>query len=176
LLQLSPSFRPRSNQLSELDHLLKLLKGRQLAVELRNRKWVADEQLPETEAWFKRHKVTFVMVDAPVDPHFTIMPRIDLVTNPKLAYLRAHGRNVRGYIAGRSVAERFAYDYSAKELEEMAERAAKVAKQADQVHLIFNNNAANYAPKAATAMQNILLEKHLTTVPEPAAQTELAYA
>ena len=93
----------------------------------------------------------------------------------KLAYLRAHGRNARGYIAGRSVAERFDYDYSAKELEEMAERAAKVVKQADQVHLIFNNNAANYAPKAATAMQNILLEKHLTTVPEPAAQTELAY-
>ncbi|MDB6112180.1 MAG: hypothetical protein JWR69_3930 [Pedosphaera sp.] len=176
LLQLSPSFRPRSNQLSELDHLLEFLKGHQVAIELRNRKWITDEQRPETEAWFKRHKVTFVMVDAPVDPHFTIMPRIDLVTNPKLAYLRAHGRNARGYIAGRSVAERFAYDYSAKELEEMAQRAAEVLKHADQLHLIYNNNASNYAPKAATAMQNILREKHLTTVPEPAAQTELVYA
>jgi uncharacterized protein YecE (DUF72 family) len=175
LLQLSPSFRPRSNQLSELDHLLKLLQGHQVAIELRNRKWVTDEQLPETEAWFKRHKVTFVMVDAPADPHFMIMPKLDLITNPKLAYLRAHGRNARGYIAGRSVAERFAYDYSRKELEEMAQRAAEVARHADQLHLIYNNNASNYAPKAAAGMQNILREKHLATVPEPA-QKELVYA
>jgi len=176
LLQLSPSFRPRSNQLSELDHLVNLLKGHQLAIELRNRKWVTDEQLPETEAWFKRHKVSFVMVDAPADPHFMIMPRIDVVTNPKLAYLRAHGRNARGYIAGRSVAERFAYDYSKKELEEMAQRAAKVVRHADQMHLIYNNNASNFAPKAASAMQKILEEKHLTTAPEPADQKELQYA
>jgi uncharacterized protein YecE (DUF72 family) len=176
LLQLSPSFRPRSNQLSELDHLVNLLKGHQLAIELRNRKWVTDEQLPETEAWFKRHKVTFVMVDAPADPHFMIMPRIDVVTNPKLAYLRAHGRNARGYIAGRSVAERFAYDYSKKELEEMAQRAAKVVRHADQMHLIYNNNASNFAPKAASAMQKILEEKHLTSAPEPAGQKELQYA
>jgi uncharacterized protein YecE (DUF72 family) len=176
LLQLSPSFRPRANQLSELDHLVGLLKGHQLAIELRNRKWVAEEQLPETEAWFERHKVTFVMVDAPADPHFMIMPRLDVVTNPKLAYLRAHGRNARGYIAGRSVAERFAYDYSEKELEEMAQRAAKVVRHADELHLIYNNNASNYAPKAAEAMQRILRNKYPATVPESAEQKGLAYA
>ena len=51
-----------------------------------------------------------------------------------------------------------------------------MVKHADQLHLIYNNNASDYAPKAATAMQHILLEKHLTTVPETATQTELAYA
>ncbi|HZQ46923.1 MAG TPA: DUF72 domain-containing protein, partial [Verrucomicrobiae bacterium] len=134
LLQLSPSFSPGTNKLTELNHLLRLFNGRQLAVELRNRKWVTGAQLAETEAWYKKHKVTFVMVDAPAEPHFMIMPRIDLVTNRRLAYLRAHGRNARGYIAGRSVAERFNYDYSDKEIEEMARRAVKVAKHAEQLH------------------------------------------
>jgi uncharacterized protein YecE (DUF72 family) len=37
LLQLSPGFSPRHNELSELDHLIELFQGYQLAVELRNR-------------------------------------------------------------------------------------------------------------------------------------------
>ena len=38
------------------------------------------------------------------------------MTGPKLAYLRLHGRNEHGYIAGKSVAERFNYDYSDDEI------------------------------------------------------------
>jgi hypothetical protein len=33
------------------------------------------------------------------------MPSLDAVTDPRLAYLRAHGRNAEGYIKGRSVPE-----------------------------------------------------------------------
>lgn len=176
LLQLSPSFSPQTNKLTELDHLLRLFKGRQLAVELRNRKWVTGGQLTETEAWFKKHKVTYVMVDAPADPHFMIMPGTDLVTNQKLAYLRAHGRNARGYIAGRSVAERFNYDYSDEEIAEMARRVVKVAKHAEHMHVIYNNNTSNYAPKAAIRLQRILTEEYPETLPKTSPQQELTYA
>ena len=155
LLQLSPAFSPLTNKLSELNHLLALFKGRRLAVELRNRKWVGEKHLRDTKAWFAQHEVTFVMVDAPDDPHFMIMPGINVVTNRKLAYLRAHGRNARGYISGRSVAERFNYDYSDEEIEEMARRAVNVAKHADELHVIYNNNTSNYAPKAAERLQKI---------------------
>ncbi|MDB6019035.1 MAG: hypothetical protein JWR19_3524 [Pedosphaera sp.] len=176
LLQLSPSFDPNNHQLSELDSLLKLLKGRRVAIELRNRRWVAAGQLAQTEAWFKQHKVSFVLVDAPDDPHFMIMPKLDLVTNRKLAYLRAHGRNARSYIAGRTVAARFAYDYNKKELEEMAQRALNIAQHAGEIHLVFNNNASNFAPKAATAIQNILRQEHPEAVPKTEAQEEFSYA
>lgn len=175
LLQLSPSFSPRTNQLTELAHLLSLFKGRRLGIELRNRQWLAPEHLRETEAWFKQNHVTFVMVDAPDDPHFMVMPRIDLVTNPKLAYLRAHGWNARGYIAGRTVAERFDYDYSDEEIEEMARRAERIAEHADELHVIFNNNTANYAPKAAERLARILAAEHPEIAP-PVACKETAYA
>ena len=45
---------------------------------------------------------------------------MDAVTNPKLAYLRVHGRNTEGYLTGRSVAERFGWEYTDEELEEIA--------------------------------------------------------
>ena len=42
----------------------------------------------------------WVGVDAPQADHFTIMPPVDAVTDDRLAYLRAHGRNADGYLNG----------------------------------------------------------------------------
>lgn len=72
------------------------------------------------------------------------------------AYLRAHGRNTKGYISGRSVAERFDYDYSDRELKEIADRAKGLSELAIDTHIIFNNNKGNYAPKAAERFQRIV--------------------
>ena len=47
------------------------------------------------------------------------MPAVDAVTNPKLAYIRMHGRNTEGYLTGKSVAERFDWDYTEDELKEI---------------------------------------------------------
>jgi uncharacterized protein YecE (DUF72 family) len=174
LLQLSPGFSPRSNSLTELDHLVGLLKGHQLAIELRNRKWVVGEHSRDTEAWFKRHKVTFVMIDTPTDPHFTIMPKIDLIMQRSLAYLRAHGRNALGYITGRTVAKRFDHDYTEKEINELAQRVNKIAPHVGEMHVVFNNNASDYAPRAAVAFQNTLAHTHPELLPPQ--QAEPAFA
>ena len=85
-----------------------------------------------------------------------IFPPIDAVTDDALAYMRCHGRNTEGYLHGRSVAERFDYDYSNEELEEIAGRARSLDQDADQVQVMFNNNARELAPKAARAMRGIL--------------------
>lgn len=159
LLQLSPSFSPRHNALSELENLFALLDGYRVAVELRNRGWAIGEQLAKTEEFFRRHKVTFVCVDAPQDNHFMILPSIDVITNSKLVYLRVHGRDARRYITGKTVAERFNYKYSDEELRDMAQRAANLAKQAGEVHLIFNNNAHDYAPRDAARFRELFAEK-----------------
>src|SRR5207248_1044565 len=141
LLQLSPGFSLHDgHRLEELAPLLRSLHGHTLAVELRNRGWLEPEHFAETLEFFEERGVAFVCVDAPPDDNFMVMPSLDVVTTSKLAYLRMHGRNSEGYVRGRSVAERFDYDYSDEELREHAGRAARLAEEAAKVHVIYNNN------------------------------------
>jgi len=157
LLQLSPAFSPRRHNLKELELLIDMLRDYQLAIEFRNRNWVIDEQFGETIEFLKRHRVSFVNVDAPAVEHFTIMPsNLDEITNPRLAYLRLHGRNARGYLTGKTVAARFDYDYSDDEIAEVAERSKKLARGAREMHVIFNNNNLDYAPRAAARLRAAL--------------------
>lgn len=156
LLQLSPAFRPRDNQLSELDSIRERFAPHPLAVELRNRDWIVEPQLQSTLDYFRSRQITFVLVDAPTSEHFTVMPGFDCTTNPRLGYFRAHGRNAEGYIKGRTVAERFDYDYTPEEVKEMAARLRKISQEVDRLHVIANNNRSNYAPKLAAALREAL--------------------
>ncbi len=156
LLQLSPSFRPKTNQLSELENIFGLFNDFPLAVELRNRDWMTGEQAEQTVKFFERAKVCLVSVDAPESAHFTIMPSVDFVTTPKLFYLRAHGRNAEAYITGRTVQERFNHDYSKEEVESMAKRLVRFQKQAQKIFAVFNNNRNRFAPDAAEKLQALL--------------------
>jgi len=157
LLQLSPAFSPKIHQLSELDDLLGALGGYRIAVELRNRNWVEGEQLDVTLDFLRAHSAAFVLVDAPAEKHFTIMPPdLNEITNRELAYLRLHGRDARAYTTGKTVAARFNYDYSDSEIEEVAQRARTLAREAGEVHVVFNNNALDYAPHAASRMRAAL--------------------
>jgi uncharacterized protein YecE (DUF72 family) len=163
LLQLTPAFSPRRHTLEELDMLVEILGQHGLAIELRNRNWVEGEQRERTLDWYADRGATFVGVDAPPADNFQIMPSIDPVTNPRIAYLRAHGRNVEGYLTGRSVAERFAWRYTDDELEELAGRARTLAESAGEVHVAFNNNRGDDAPTAAQRFRALLGQE----VPEP---------
>jgi uncharacterized protein YecE (DUF72 family) len=157
LLQLSPAFSPRRHELSELDDLLGALGKYRIAIELRNRNWAEGEQLKATLDFLRAHSAAFVLIDAPAEKHFTIMPPdLNEITNPKLAYLRLHGRDVRAYTTGKTVASRFNYDYSDGEIGEVAERARELAQNAKEVHIVFNNNALDYAPHAAVRMRAAL--------------------
>jgi uncharacterized protein YecE (DUF72 family) len=170
LLQLSPGFSPKKHQLSELDELLGALGGYRLAIELRNRNWVEGENRETTLEFLRKHAATLVAVDAPAEKHFTIMPPdLNAVTTPELAYLRLHGRDARAYTTGKTVAARFNYDYNDEEIEEVAERAQELAKEAREVHVVFNNNARDYAPHAALRMRKALGQ----IIPPTPRQTEL---
>jgi uncharacterized protein YecE (DUF72 family) len=157
LLQLSPAFSPRKHQLSELQPLIEMLDGYELAIEFRNRNWAIDDQLQSTIDFVRRHKAIFVNVDAPASDHFTVMRSdLDEVTNPDVAYLRLHGRNAKAYITGKTVAARFDYDYNKEEIAEVTERSRKLAREAREVHVIFNNNNLDYAPRAALRLRKAL--------------------
>jgi uncharacterized protein YecE (DUF72 family) len=81
---------------------------------------------------------------------------VDEVTNSEAAYLRLHGRNAKAYVTGKTVAARFDYDYSDKEIAEVAERSKKLAQEARELHVIFNNNNLDYAPRAALRLRKAL--------------------
>jgi len=157
LLQLSPAFSPRKHQLNELEPLSEMLSDYDLAIEFRSRNWAVGDQLGSTLDFMRKRHAIFVNVDAPASDHFTVMPSdVDEVTNPRAAYLRLHGRNAKAYITGKTVAARFDYDYSEKEIAEVAARSRTLAKEAREVHAIFNNNNLDYAPRAALRLRKAL--------------------
>ena len=157
LLQLSPAFSPRKHQLIELEPLIGMLSEHDLAIEFRNRNWAIGDQLESTIDFLRRYRVIFVNVDAPASDHFTVMPsNVDEVTSPNAVYLRLHGRNAKAYVTGKTVAARFDYDYSDKEIAEVANRSKKLAEEARDAHVIFNNNNLDYAPRAALRLRKAL--------------------
>jgi uncharacterized protein YecE (DUF72 family) len=158
LLQLSPSFEPRRNELDELAPLVARLNATApVAVELRNRFWLTESRAEDTLRWFEDHGAAFVCVDMPEGSNApTLMPNLDAATRRDVAYLRAHGRNLQGYLRGRTVAERFAHRYEDQELEEIAERAGRLAEEVPSVRLMFNNNRGSDAPVAAQRMRELL--------------------
>jgi len=157
LLQLSPAFSPRKHELTELEPLIDMLNGYELAIEFRNRNWAIGDQLQSTIDFVRKHGAIFVNVDAPQSDHFKVMRSdVDEVTNANVAYLRLHGRNAKAYITGKTVAARFDYDYNEKEIAEVAERSGKFAREARELHVIFNNNNLDYAPHAALRLRKAL--------------------
>jgi uncharacterized protein YecE (DUF72 family) len=158
LLQLTPAFSPKDHRLDELAPLVERLSPvAPVAIELRHRFWLEDKRIERTLAWFEEHGAVYVAVDAPQGSNApTIMPPIDAVTRDDVAYLRAHGRNLEGYLRGRSVADRFGYRYDDDELRELGERARELAQDAQEVRMMFNNNRGGDAPEAATRMRELL--------------------
>jgi uncharacterized protein YecE (DUF72 family) len=167
LLQLSPAFSPRKHELAELEPLMARLRDYWLAIEFRNRNWVVDDQVKSTANFLREHQVGFVNVDTPAVEHFSIVPSdLNEVTNRKFSYLRLHGRDAKAYLTGKTVATRFDYDYSDKEIEEVAERSRKLATEAKEVHVVFNNNNLDYAPRAAIRLRRAFGQNVATPLAE----------
>ena len=156
LLQLTPAFAPGRHELDELRGVIAGLWPRHVAIELRHRGWVTGDRAEDTFSWLSENNAAYVAVDAPRAEHVPIMPPVDAVTRDDLAYMRAHGRDADGYMHGKTVAERFGWEYSDEELNEIAGRAHALAEQAGEVHVMFNNNARDNAPVSARRMRELL--------------------
>jgi uncharacterized protein YecE (DUF72 family) len=155
LLVLAPIFAPERHVLGELDAVIERLRPHPLAIELRHRAWVQGAQRAATLAYFRERGVAWVAVDMPPVADSELMPAVDEVTQPRLAYLRLHGRNLR-WKQVKTAAERHTYSYSDADLDEIVLRIRRLAAAARSVRVVANNHAKDYAPRTALALKERL--------------------
>lgn len=111
-----------------------------IAVEFRNAAWGDPIAFREVTARMRALRMTYVGVDAPRGISSAMVP-IDAVTDRQMAILRLHGRNARAWDARHTTAAtRFDYRYDDAQLaEEVTPRVQRLADEAAEVHVIFNN-------------------------------------
>jgi uncharacterized protein YecE (DUF72 family) len=155
LLQLPPSFDRTPNRRRYLAHLLDALEGLPVAVEFRHVSWATDRVFAELE----NRRTTLVAVDAPSLPH--LFPRLDVVTNPELFYVRFHGRNARGWRSG-NMQQQFDYDYGEGELRAwVVQRITPMAARSRSGLVFFNNHVRAQAPANARRLNRLLADTGL---------------
>lgn len=126
------------------------------AVEFRHRSWFAPEHRAETLDFLRRNGLVHVMVDAPQVGSGTV-PKVVAVTSPELSIIRFHGRNTATwYKKADTTGQRFDYLYTRAELAEWLPAAREAASQAREVHVLMNNNRANYAVRNARDFADLL--------------------
>jgi len=149
LVQLPPDFtRCRSNRLY-LAGLLDELHGLPVAVEFRHASWAVDSVFSE----LARRKITLVSVDRPELPG--LFPRLDVLTNPDLFYVRFHGRNSVGWRTG-NMQKKFDYTYSENELTGWCEIIRGMAAEASRGVVFFNNHVRAQAPANAMDLARMI--------------------
>jgi uncharacterized protein YecE (DUF72 family) len=156
LVQLPPFVVSGPPQREELDRILSRLKPARAAVEFRHRSWVEAGERERAADLLASHDAAWVCIDAPKSEAKSAMPPIVEVTSDALAYVRMHGRNATMWTRGRTVAERFDYEYRREELEEWVQPVLDMAERAHEVAVVMNNNAKDYALIAADQFRGLI--------------------
>ncbi len=167
LFQLAPWVRYGHAELDYLASLPGRLPGWTVAVEFRHESWIP-QRTDQVLRFLADHGLAFVAVDAPWQPF------IPAATVPGWVVFRLHGRNVRGWLdqlAGKAptVAEKYDYLYSARELAAVARRARAFEGQARRVAIKFNNNNLDYPIRNALDLRRLLGLEALPYPDAPAA-------
>ena len=162
--QFAPWFAFHPKSFEYLEHCRAMLAGFALAVEFRNRTWFDSERRSSRTLAFERDNgLVNVVVDEPQGIPNTI-PSVWEVTSPSLAVVRMHGRNRETWnrkgLAASS--QRFNYEYTAEELEALADHVIALAGKAQRVHVLFNVNYQDQGQRAARALTDILQRKSAT--------------
>jgi uncharacterized protein YecE (DUF72 family) len=149
LLQFPPWFPiGRANKQYILDCAERAAPDR-VCVEFRNRTWMTGENEEETLKFLSDHQLPYVCVDEPQGYSNSIPPV--LAATSDLAVVRLHGHSE--HWDAKSVQERFNYRYSDQELKKWAGNVKKLAEDADETHVVFNNCYRDYAHVNAQRME-----------------------
>ncbi|MER5629318.1 DUF72 domain-containing protein [Streptomyces nitrosporeus] len=127
--------------------------GWPVAVEFRHPGWWREENADATAALLTELDTAAVAVDM-VQTLPTSVPPVVRVTTPELALVRFHGRNSAWGTGTKE--EKFHHAYTPEELSEWVPRVRRMAEQAREVHVLFNNCCGDAAVRAAESMRNLL--------------------
>lgn len=117
----------------------------QLVIEMRHASWGAEERFEALRELLEEARMTYCIVDQPQLGSGS-MPAHLAVTDLRLSVIRMHGRNYKTwYKNGKTSDVRFDYLYREEELEQWVPRIRDIARDTEEVHVLFNNNRSNYA-------------------------------
>jgi uncharacterized protein YecE (DUF72 family) len=155
-LQYPRWFFPTSESRDEIVKARDRLGDTPFAVELRHASWFNDKNRDRTIRFFESERIPYVMVDAPPGTKSSVPP-VTLVSSPKLAVVRFHGRRSETWEkSGIPVVERFRYLYDESELGEWVPRIREAAEQVPEIHVLMNNCYANYGTTNAREIADLL--------------------
>jgi uncharacterized protein YecE (DUF72 family) len=125
---------------------------RRVCVEFRNHTWMTDDNQKETLDFLSSHQLPYVCVDEPQGYSNSIPPV--LAATSDLAVIRLHGHS--DMWESKDIQERFRYRYSDKELDTWADNARRLAEDADETHVVFNNCYRDYAHVNAQRLEGLI--------------------
>jgi uncharacterized protein YecE (DUF72 family) len=113
---------------------------------------MTDDNQKETLGFLSAHQLPYVCVDEPQGYSNSIPPV--LAATSDLAVIRLHGHS--DHWESKDIQERFRYRYNDNELKEWAGNAKRLAEDADQTHVLFNNCYRDYAHVNAQQLEALL--------------------
>ena len=142
---------------AHVQHCVERMAGHLLSVEFRHQSWFTTEHAADTLAFQRELGVVHTVVDGP-QGFSNSVPAIWETTHPQFALLRLHGRNLETWnVKGATAAsDRFNYDYGEAELDEIAQKVARLALRALATHVVFNNNMEDQGQRNAAALMRVL--------------------
>lgn len=150
LLQFPFFFRNTQRSRARLAHLAEGLSGWPCAVEVRDRSWLIEPALD----FFRRLELSLCDID--ICQAKDSVPPGSWTTGP-IGYVRLHGRNAAAWFDKRaSVAQKYDYLYSGRELEDWGGFVREIAAETDATYVITNNHFEGKAVANAFQLARML--------------------
>jgi uncharacterized protein YecE (DUF72 family) len=153
LFQFPPWFAPGPPAEAALEACARRTEGWPLAVEFRHPGWWEPQRADATHALLSGLGASAVGTDM-AQGLTASLPPIAPVTRRALAVVRFHGRSAAWGRGGKE--DRFRHDYDVAELAAWVPRLRRAARQADELHVLFNNCCGDAAVRAAETMRGLL--------------------
>ena len=140
-----------------VEHCVERMAGHLLAVEFRNATWFGEGAANRTLDWERGLGVVHVVVDEPQGVG-NYAQGVWEATHPGLAVVRLHGRNAQTWAAKGLTAssERFNYEYTDAEIDELAGRIDDLAERSLELHALVNVNYEDQGVRAAKRLETQL--------------------
>jgi uncharacterized protein YecE (DUF72 family) len=120
--------------------------------EFRNASWFEGTNRNETLDFLRAHRLAYVSVDMPQGYKSSVPPILEATAG--LAVVRFHGHSDKW--TSKDIYERFGYRYGETELAEWVPRLRKLADEAGETHVLFNNCRGDYAQTNAAQLLDLL--------------------